>query len=89
MSEKSLKNLHNFLKKSKYKKYRYNLTKVKKRLFQKPPSKKFLKKLFVFLINFIYIFCVIFLNKNSQRKRWGEYGQRKYHYFTTRCMQGF
>ena len=89
MTEKSIKKLHKFLKKLKYKKYRYNLIKVKKWLFQKSPQKNFLKKLFVFLFNFIYIFCVIFLNKNSQRKRWGEYGQRKYHYFTTRCMQGF
>ena len=30
MTEKSIKKLHKFLKNLKYKKYRYNLTKVKK-----------------------------------------------------------
>ena len=69
-----LKKINEKFKRQIYKIYRYILNKIKNALFQKPPSKNFLKKLFVFLLNFIYIFCVIFLNKNSRRKRWGEYG---------------
>ena len=72
--QKMLKKINEKFKRQIYKIYRYILNKIKNALFQKPPSKNFLKKLFVFLLNFIYIFCVIFLNKNSRRKRWGEYG---------------
>ena len=72
--QKTAKKVNKIFKRQNYKIYRYNQNKIKNAPFQKPPSKNFLKKLFVFLFNFIYIFCVIFLNKNSRRKRWGEYG---------------
>ena len=54
------KKMHVFLKKEISKMFRYNHNKIKIKLFEKPICKIFLKKLFVFLINFIYIFCVIF-----------------------------
>ncbi len=54
------KKMRVFLKKENNKKYRLYRVKIKIKLFEKPISKNFLKKLFVFSFNFIYIFCVIF-----------------------------
>ena len=72
-----------FFKRQKYKKSRYNLTILKNRLFQKPPTKNFYKKIFVFCINFIYSFCVIFLRGKFHKERWEKYEQRKLHYLIT------
>ncbi len=60
MRLKMSKKMRVFLKKENNKKYRLYRVKIKIKLFEKPISKNFLKKLFVFSFNFIYIFCVIF-----------------------------
>ena len=78
-----------FFKRQNYKKYRYYLTILKKRLFQKPPTKNFYKKMFVFCFNFMYIFRVIFSRGNFDKERWRKYEQRKLHYLFTRCEQSF
>ena len=89
IAQKNSEKISKKLKSQKLKKYRPNQRKRKKTLFQKPPAKKFSKKMFVFLINFMYIFRVIFSRENFVKERWRKYEQRKLHYLFTRCEQSF
>ncbi len=88
-TQKISEKINEKLKRQKLKKYRPNLTICKNLLFQKPPAEKNSKKMFVFLINFMYIFRVIFSRGNFDKERWRKYEQRKLHYLFTRCEQSF